>query len=100
MRAITAEDWDTILNDAGELDEELAQAYIYFTEDENYWTLFKLFDRRNFNHYDEDEEYVTVDSAKIFKKILRGKDLAEVLRFTLDLGRLVGRAEYTLKNND
>ena len=97
MRALTIEEMESILQDATELDEEFDRMWILFTEDEQYPTFSQLFERDNFSHHDSfSDDWVEVDHRKIMKKILRGKDTVEIIKFALDFGRLVGRAEQAL----
>lgn len=99
MTRLFASDWYDLINEAAEFDESLDQAYIFMCEDENYSTLVKFFDEENFSHYDKwYDEFVQPDTQAILKKILRGKDTAELIKFALDMGRLVGRAEQILSN--
>lgn len=100
MKALTIEDMESLLQEATEFDEDIDHAWVYMAEDEQYSTFCQLFERDNFSHYDTfTDDWEEVDYKKIMKKILRGKDTVELIRFALDFGRLVGRAEYTIKNN-
>ena len=97
MTRLFARDWDDLIDEAAEFDETLDQAYIFMTEDKNYPTLVQFFDEENFSHHDKwSEEFVEPDTQKILKKILRGKDTAELIKFALDMGRIIGRAEQIL----
>ena len=97
MKALTIEEMESILQEATELDEEFDHMWILFTEDEQYPTFARLFDSDNFPHHDYfSDEWLEVDHRKAMKKILRGKDAAELIKFALDFGRLVGRAEQAL----
>lgn len=100
MRALTIEEMENLLQEATEFDEEIDPAWIYLTDDEQYATFCQLFARENLPHFDPfADEWISVDSNKQMKKILRGKDIPEIIKYALDFGRLVGRAEYALKNN-
>ena len=100
MKALTIEDMESLLQEATEFDEDIDQAWVYMAEDEQYSTFCQLFERDNFSHYDPfSDDWEHVDYKKTLKKILRGKDTVELILYALDFGRLVGRAEYTLKNN-
>lgn len=101
MQALTIEDMENILQEATEFDDEIDRSWIFFAEDEQYNTFCQFFARENFSHFDPfDDEWAEVDNSKTLKKILRGKDTVELIKFALDFGRLVGRAEYTLKHAD
>lgn len=97
MIALFNSDWDDLINEAAEFDEDIDQAFISMTEDENYPTLVRFFDQENFPHYDKwNGDFVQPDTQAILKKILRGKNTAELIKFTLDVGRILGRAEQIL----
>ena len=101
MKALTIEDMENILQEAIEFDEDIDHAWIFFAEDEQYTPFCQFFARDNFSHFDRfDDEWVQVDNTKTLKKILRGKNTVELIKYALDFGRLVGRAEYTLKHAD
>ena len=100
MRALTIEDMENLLQEATEFDDEIDSAWLFLTEDEQYDTFCQFFDRDNFSHFDSfSDEWLEVDNEKILKKILRGKNTVELIKYALDFGRLVGRAEYALKHN-
>lgn len=104
MRALTIADMENILQEAIEFDEDIDRAWVYFAEDDQYQPFCQFFERDNFSHFDSfSDEWIEIDNAdcaKRLKKILRGKDIPELIKFALDFGRLVGRAEYTLKHAD
>lgn len=101
MTALTTEAFEDILNEAGQFDENIDRAWVLLIEDAEYQLLQKFFDADNFSRYDADyDTFIERDTAKIHKKLLRGQDVAELIKYALDLGRLIGRAEYTLLNHD
>ena len=101
MAPLFYEDYDCVLNDASFIDEDINQHFVNFQGDDDYQTLAKFFDQRNYHHFDVlSDEFTSPDTQKLLKKILRGKDVISLIQFALDLGRLIGRAEYTLLNHD
>ena len=100
MTALTIEDMENILQEATDLDEDIDHLWVLLAEDEQYPTFCQLFEQDNFSHFDPfSDEWVEIDHRKIMKKILRGKDAVELIKFALDFGRLVGRAEHALLNS-
>ena len=101
MAPLFYEDYDCILNEAAAIDEAIGEHFVEFQTEADYDTLAHFFDKTNYQHYDVlAEEFVAPDTQKILKKILRGKDTISLIQFALDLGRLIGRAEYTISNTD
>lgn len=101
MSPLFYEDYDCVLNEAAFIDENISQHFVEFQTEADYQTLAAFFAKANYEHYDVlADEFVTPDNPKILKKILRGKDTISLIQFALDLGRLIGRAEYTLYHNN
>ena len=98
MKTLYNDDFDALIFEAG--DEDLERAYILMQEEPSFPTLYNFFDISNYDHYDRfDDELVTGDKKRL-KKILRGQDVTDLIQLALDLGRIIGRAEYKLLNEE
>ena len=97
MKDLFTDDFENILNEASFIDEDIDRTWIYFTEEDHYAVVQQIFDRENYCHYDDwSDEFVEVDYQKALKKILRGKNIPDLIRYVFDFGRLVGRSEKIL----
>lgn len=97
----TADVWFNLLNEVGRIDPELECAFFDFADEDVFQTLSALFDETNFSRFDRfSDEQIEVDTSKAFKKILRGKDVSEVILAAFDMGRMVGTAEQKLLAED
>ena len=101
MKPLFTENWFDIFDCVSRIDPELEASFLELYDDDNFLTLQQLFDKENFGHFDIfSDDYVRPDRAKIFKKLLRGKDVGEIILLALDLGRMLGRAEQLLLQED
>lgn len=98
-----SEDYEEILNAAGEIDERLHDDWMECIGDEEYQTLLKFFSRDNFVDPWEEEDFDAKTVTKNLKRHLNGQDrvaLIRYIRYAFMLGCLVGKAEYTLQHVD
>ena len=96
----TIERAENMLAEADKYDSDIGTGWSDFMINPNYETLQKIFDEENYDHHDHwTDKFVEVDTAKAMKKILKGKDVAEMFQFVFAFGKLVGRAEKTLLDN-
>lgn len=95
-----SEDFETILQQAAKFDERLGENWSECVGDSEYQTLCNFFSRDNFVDTWEDEDYDYETVAKNLKRHLTGQDRIALIRYAFMLGRLVGKAEYVLLNDD
>jgi len=96
----TTYDWETVLDRAGKIDDNLQIQWNELIADDEYQTLCQLFDGDNFSRYDDDQNYIEVDTKKIAKQILVGKDRINLIFYAFMLGQLVGRAAEIVMRDD
>lgn len=96
------QNFEEILQAATEFDDRIDEHWAHMVGDELYDTLNQFLDPDNYPHFDScaDEWVEDIDTHKIQKKIIKGKDAVELINYAFDLGRLVGRAEQVLLTHD
>lgn len=96
----TTYDFETVLDRAGKIDEWIEGRWLEMIASDEYQTLCQLFDGDNFSRYDDDQNYIEVDTKKIAKQILVGKDRINLIFYAFMLGQLVGRAAEIVMRDD
>lgn len=95
-----SEDYEEILQAAGKIDERLSDDWAECVGDEEYQTLQNFFSKDNFVDTWEEVPFEPEVVAKNLKRHLTGKDRIKLICYAFMLGRLVGKAEYTLLHED
>lgn len=97
---MTTGQFENLLNEASKFDDRLDLDWAECVGDREYQTLCELFDESNFSREDAFDEWVEVNTAKEWRRILKGKDVHAIIRYAFLIGRLVGRAEQILLTHD
>lgn len=95
-----SEDYEEILEAAGRIDDSLSEHWAEFVGDKEYQTLQNFFSKDNFLDTFAEEYFDAETVAKNLKRHLTGQDRIALIRYAFVLGRLVGKAEYTLLHAD
>ena len=96
MKAFNSDEIFDIMEEAAREDERTEEEWLWMQADEDFETLNEFFDKEYRQHYDTLSDEFIAGDPKALKKILRGKDMVRLIESAFMLGRLVGRAEYTL----
>lgn len=91
-----AEDFENVLDQAAKIDDRLYDLWMSICADEEYQKLMEFFDKGNYYDYWEETEFDRETVVKNLKRVLVGTDRIRLIEYAFDIGRLVGRAEYTL----
>ena len=97
---MTTYEIEDLLNEASKFDDRLDLDWAECVGDREYQTLCELFDENNFSHDDDYDGWIEVNTAKEWRRILKGKDVHAIIRYAVLLGRLIGRAEQILLTRD
>lgn len=95
-----SEEYEEILNAAEKIDDRLSENWAEFVGDKEYQTLYNFFSKDNFVDTWEDAYFDPETVTRNLKRHLTGQDRIALIRYAFLLGRLVGKAEYTLLHAD
>lgn len=95
-----SEQYEELLDQAAKADERINDNWMEMMGDDEYQTLLEFFDKGNYFDTWEDEFFPPATVEKNLKRVLQGKDRIALIRYAFQLGKLVGRAEYTLAYKD
>ncbi len=95
-----SEDFEVVLDQAAKIDEHVHDSWAEMMGDAEYAKLLEFFSRDNFFDSWEEEDYDRDTVIKNLKRILVGTDRITLINYAFDLGRLVGKAEYTVLNQN
>lgn len=93
-------DFEQVLDQAAKIDEQLNDSWMSICADEEYQKLMEFFDKGNYYDSWEEVDFDRETVIKNLKRILVGTDRIRLIEYAFDIGRLVGRAEYTLFHQD
>ena len=95
-----SEDFEIVLDQAAKLDESIETSWAEMVGDEQYAKLIEFFSRDNFFDSFEEEGFDRETVIKNLKRVLVNTDRINLIEYAFDLGRLVGKAEYTVLNQN
>lgn len=95
-----SDEYENILNAAAKIDEQINDEWQELVADQEYQTLFEFFDPENYSRHDEYDDWIEVNTDKLLKKILTGKDRIALIRYAFMLGQLVGQAAQICRDHE
>ena len=95
-----SEDFENVLDQASKIDEQIHYGWMSMCGDEEYQKLMEFFDKGNYYDSWDEVEFDRETLIKNLKRVLVGTDRIRLIEYAFDIGRLVGKAEYTLLHQD